>query len=237
MKKIFIKYNPYKLETEIKVDGFELAENSVLLAKSTKGNRIQEWVEELPTILREELNDNDFEVMFHGTILDYEDLSEALTQASELGILTFKLHHQPAKETSDKEDLLENLFNEIKSGPIAELRSDKIIDAFQTAKNKDFNVCVVATMSAGKSTLLNALLGTKLLPAKQEACTAIITRIKDISIKDETPDDLPFRAEIYDQDGNLIETHDTISLGILEKYNFKCLNYNPKNVILANVCI
>ena len=30
MKKIFIKYNPYKLETEVMVDGKKLAQNSKL---------------------------------------------------------------------------------------------------------------------------------------------------------------------------------------------------------------
>ena len=30
MKKVFIKYNPYKLETEVTVDGKKLAQNSKL---------------------------------------------------------------------------------------------------------------------------------------------------------------------------------------------------------------
>lgn len=46
--------------------------------------------------------------------------------------------------------------------------------------SKNFTVAVVATMSAGKSTTLNAMLGAPLLPAKNEACTAIITTIEDI---------------------------------------------------------
>ena len=43
-----------------------------------------------------------------------------------------------------------------------------------------FNVAVVATMSSGKSTILNALLGYDLLPSKNEACTAKLFKIKDI---------------------------------------------------------
>ena len=31
MKKVFIKYNPYKLETEVTVDGKKLAQNSKLV--------------------------------------------------------------------------------------------------------------------------------------------------------------------------------------------------------------
>lgn len=42
-----------------------------------------------------------------------------------------------------------------------------------------YSVAVVATMSAGKSTLLNAMIGRRLLPAGNEACTASVCRIED----------------------------------------------------------
>ena len=57
MKKVFIKYNPYKLETEVTVDGKKLAQNSKLGEKIVPGTRLQEWVEELPRILIDEYND------------------------------------------------------------------------------------------------------------------------------------------------------------------------------------
>ena len=46
MKKVFIKYNPYKLETEITVDGKKLAQNSKLGEMIESGSRLQEWIEE-----------------------------------------------------------------------------------------------------------------------------------------------------------------------------------------------
>lgn len=49
---------------------------------------------------------------------------------------------------------------------------------------KTYSVAVVATMSAGKSTLLNAMIGHRLLPARNEACTASVCRIED---RDELP--------------------------------------------------
>ncbi|MCK3655399.1 hypothetical protein A4G19_06430 [Pasteurellaceae bacterium Macca] len=45
--------------------------------------------------------------------------------------------------------------------------------------NKIFDVVVIATMRAGKSTLINALIGTELLSSANEATTATITRIHD----------------------------------------------------------
>jgi len=213
MKKIFIKYNPYKLETEFTVDEKKLAQNSKIGELIFPGSRLQEWIEDLPHILIEEYNDADFDVVFHGTLLDFEDLTEVFTQAYERGELTAKLNRIPAKETSDKESLIDDIFKEIQDGPFDELRDIEIISAFQHAKSSDFEVCVVATMSAGKSTLINSMLGEKLMPSKQEACTAIITRIKDIEKVD------TWQAEVYNKENHLIETYENLSYATMERLN------------------
>lgn len=213
MKKVFIKYNPYNLETEITVDGKKLAQNSQLGERIFPGSRLQEWVEDLPKILIDEYNDTDFDVVFHGTLLDFEDLTEVFTRAFERRELTAKLDRIPAKETSDKEVLIDEIFKEIQEGPFNELRDAEIISAFQHARSSDFEVCVVATMSAGKSTLINAMLGTKLMPSKQEACTAIITRIKD------TEDYDTWHAEVYGKDNRLVETHMNLTYSTMERLN------------------
>ena len=213
MKKVFIKYNPYKLMTEITVDGSALAQNSKLREKTEQGSRLQEWVEDLPDILIEEYNDIEFDITFHGTLLDYEDLTEVFVQAHEKDErIVVKLERIPAKETSDKEVLIEEVFEEIRKGPFDELRDPEILNAFQHAKSSDFEVCVVATMSAGKSTLINAMLGEKLMPSKQEACTAIITRIKDT-------DSEKWQAEVYDKENCLLETQSDLTLEIMERLN------------------
>lgn len=212
MKKVFIKYNPYKIETEIRVEGKKLAENSILGEKIVPGARLQEWVEELPQILIDEYNDRDFEIIFHGTLLDYEDLAEAFTSAFEEGELEVTLDRQPAKETEDKEVLIEQVFEKIKKGPFDELRDEEVINSFEHARSSEFEVCVVATMSAGKSTLINSMLRTKLMPSKMEACTAIITRIKD--------NDSPgWQAEVYNKENRLIETQKDLTNLTMNRLN------------------
>lgn len=213
MKKVFIKYNPYKLETEITVDGKELAQNSVIRERSEPGNRLQEWVEIMPKLLVDEYNDTEFDILFHGTALDYEDLRETFTQAYNDGVVNVvKIDRKPAKETTDKEALIDKVFEKIKNGPFDDLRSPEVINAFENAKNDDFEVCVVATMSAGKSTLINSMLGTKLMPSKSEACTAIITRIKD-------NDADSWAAEVYDKDERLIECYNDLTLETMTRLN------------------
>lgn len=214
MKKIFIKYNPYKLETELTVDGKELAQNSKIGEWIVPGTRLQEWVEDLPKELIEEYNDTEFDVVFHGTLMDYEDLTEVFSQAYKRGDLTASLDRIPAKETSDKEILIEEVFEEIQRGPFKELQDPEIINAFEHEKSSEFEVCVVATMSSGKSTLINAMLGSKLMPSKQEACTAIITRIKDVENESNR-----WQAEVYNKENQLIEACDNLTYENMSRIN------------------
>jgi len=212
MKKVFIGYNPYKLETTFEVDGDKLAQNSEIGRKAADGSRLQQWVEELPKLLVDECNDKDFDLDFHGTQLDFEDLKSVLESAEEQGKINVKINHIPAKETKDKEALIDKVFKKIQEEPFDELRDQSIINSFNLAKSSDFEVCVVATMSAGKSTLINALLGTKLMPSKQEACTAIITRIKDNDADE-------FRADVYNKDKKLSKSYELLTYPIMERLN------------------
>lgn len=211
MREIFIKYNPYQLVTEITIDGQPLKKNSKL---NFEDRRLQEWVENLPELLFEECSTKEFKIIFHGTIPDYEDMTAMVEDAKNKGI-TIELEHIPAKEVKDKEEAIQEVFDEIQNGPFEELRQPDVIKAFNMAKSSNFEVDVVATMSAGKSTLINSLLQQKLMPAKAEACTATITEIKD-------NDADYFTAKVYDKDGKLIQTHPELDYEMMEQ-----LNSNP----------
>lgn len=221
MKRVFIKYNPYKLETKFTVDGQELAENSILREKIFPGITdesvlLQDWIEELPRILVDEFNDISFEITFNGTIFDYNDLVAVMTEAAQNGEFSATTERIPAKETTDKEKLIDKVVAKITSPDCPfdpeQVRTFKA--NFDKAKDLDFEVCVVATMSAGKSTLINAMLGTKLMPSAAEAYTAIITRIKDVS-----QDNIPFRAEAYNKEGKRIESYDNLNRETMNRLN------------------
>ena len=208
MKEMLIKYNPYRLETTILVDGDAPQQKSKL---NFADRRLQEWIEELPEIIFEEYRTRQFKITFHGTVLDYEDIESMKNEAKKDGF-NIELEHIPAKEVADKENSISEIFDEIQRGPFAELKQPDVVKAFNMAKSSDFEVNVVATMSAGKSTLINSLLRQKLMPAKQEACTATITEIKD------TDGDC-FVAKVYNADGELIQTYPELTFGIMEKLN------------------
>jgi len=66
------------------------------------------------------------------------------------------------------------------------LMENKVFHAdMHEALDHHFEVLVMATMSAGKSTLLNAMLGMDLLPSFNQACTSIVYRLEDHAGMDE----------------------------------------------------
>ncbi len=71
-----------------------------------------------------------------------------------------------------------------------------MFDKLNFSMNKVFPTLVVSTMSSGKSTLINALVGTDLLPSMNRACTARAVAILDNDMKSQ------FGIHAVDRDGN-----------------------------------
>ncbi|PED57379.1 GTPase [Bacillus anthracis] len=190
---ISMKYNPYKVETQLWIDSENLMETTKFGA--FKHDRLQVWVEKLFPMLVEELNEDAFNLEFIGTLPDFEDIEEAKS------LYPFvNLTHIPVEEVEDKFTQLEKLVQMMKDGPFEQLKDEKIEKNFQKALNSEFEIAVIATMSSGKSTLINAILGQELMPSKNEACTAKVTRIKN------NPNIENYSAVAYDSQGEMIKT-------------------------------
>ena len=70
-----------------------------------------------------------------------------------------------------------------------------MLSRFEISNNEIIPVCVLATMSSGKSTFLNAVLGEEILPEKNEACTA-----RALAVLNKPGADVP-KAYICKEDG------------------------------------
>ena len=209
MKKVCIKYNPYLVTTEVTVDGQFPKSNSQLEV----GNlRLQDWIDRLPDILCNEYRDNNFEISFIGTQADYEDVTEAFKSLKKTINVSFNFVKKA--DISDVEKEVKAIFKEIQQGPIAELRDKKIVQTFEKAENTLFDINVVATVSSGKSTLINALLGRRLMPAANRATTATIVRIVDTGI-----DQKDFSGVAFDKSGNIVAKIERVSLSDMKKLN------------------
>lgn len=207
MKTVTIKYNPYLVSTQITIDGKSPKPNSAL---NVGRKRLQEWVEKLPQIILEEYRDSNVSIEFTGMTSDFEDVKTAFEAAESNVSASFKFHK--TKDITDAEKTIDGIFKEIQNGPIPELKSPKISEAFRKAKDSRFEINVIATMSSGKSTLINALLGKQLMPAANEATTATIVKIEDADQDD-------FSAIAYDKSGHVVKDIKVVTLEDMKKLN------------------
>ena len=211
MKEVFIKYNPFTLDTEIEVDGNNYSEKNNF--SFNKKKRLQEWIDNFIKELDDELNYNgSYHIKFHGTKLDYEDINEAIKKLKDREI---QLEHIEAKEMTDRKNEIQNIFYEIQNNSygIEDLKSKDLRKKFEEILNSEFEINVIATMSSGKSTLINSLLSKKILPSSNEACTATITRIKDT-------DNIHFVGRAYSKK-NIMKIHSEkeLSYDTMEEWN------------------
>ncbi len=207
MKNIKIKYNPYIVTTEITVDGNKPKANSSL---NVGNKRLQEWIEKLPDIIIEEYRDNSAVIDFTGSKADFEDIQAVLNATKDK--FKAKANLNKTADISDVEKEIDCIFQDIQNGPVPELRDKLIVEAFQKAKDSKFEINVVATMSSGKSTLINALLGKQLMPAANEATTATIVKIMDTEQE-------KFSAIAYDKSGNIVRKIDDVTLEDMKELN------------------
>ena len=209
MKKVTIVYNPFLLSTSFIVDGKKPGENSSL---DFRKQRLQEWAEKLPKILFEEYCDKNITIEFTGTLDDFMDLKEILNANSlQMSFTEFIHHRTPDVEEVEKQVI--EIYEDINNGPVDALKDSNIEEAFMEAFRSEFSINVVATMSSGKSTLINSLLGTDLLPTGQMATTATIATITA------TPQDF-YSGIAFNADGEELYREKQLSPEIVKEWNF-----------------
>lgn len=217
MNHIAITHNPFLVETEFLINGQAPSESSNITAYSSK--RLQLWVEQIFDDLQALFNGSkDFFIEFTGVESDFNDIKEAADNAIQNGMnVEIEFHSvPPAEELLEKIKSLMNRVSE-ESPKFADYLANSDLKAkqdFEDALNNDFDAYVVATMSSGKSTFINAMLGQDLLPAANEATTATIAHIFD----DKTQGDA-FYGERFDNNGNLIEHNDAVDLATMKAWN------------------
>ncbi|WP_422491606.1 dynamin family protein [Endozoicomonas sp. ALE010] len=216
MNHIYIEHNPFLVETRFLIDGQAPSESSDIAGYSTK--RLQLWVEQIFFKLRDIFNgSSSFYIEFTGVESDYEDLKEAAQKAMNAGMM-IELSWNPVEPTESRLDKIKQLMARVQNTPkfekyLANSGDDAQRD-FLEALNNNFDVYVVATMSSGKSTFINAMLGQDLLPAANEATTATIAHIHD-----DKAQGVVFRGERFNREGDEVERCEAVHLDILRQWN------------------
>lgn len=207
MLKLDIIYNPYLIKTKFLVDNLDIRSDSKL--NEFKEKRIQLWIRELLDILKKEFTFKNLEIRFKGREVDYLDLLNCYESEENI-----KFEHFPIVDSGERLKKLKSLFNKIQKGPYEELKNPKVKEYFNKTFSSEFEIGVVATMSSGKSTLLNAIIGEDLIPSKAQACTAKISKIYDDKSQK------AFSAKVY-SDGKVIKEIDLLGSEELKELNEK----------------
>ena len=219
MAKYIINYNPYKNTVIVEKNDCQLKKNSAI-CKGIDGKRLQTWFDEtnswagIGKVLDLDNNESTCEIVFIGREIDYIDLKDYFTNIykSDKGT-EFLLS---AKNLSSDEDMLarlSNLVTEAKSSKLFPKKQLQEIEQHITKlQTEPFVISVIATMSSGKSTLLNALMHRELLPTGDRATTANVVEIYD-------NDEESISYKTYDKDGNLINESDDADLNTFVDIN------------------
>jgi len=175
--KVILKCNPYTKENKIIINGSEYDKNSIL-QKYTNIN-VYQFGEDFVNDLVNELNSKEIHIEFEGSMYDYEELSSIVKKVNENKEYMITLNAKHKFENLGRRKEIEQLLVQIKESEIKEFKDAKLIEKIQDSLNKKVEVAVIAPMSSGKSTLINALVGDKLMPSQSDACTATIVTISN----------------------------------------------------------
>ena len=214
--KLEITYNPFKNETIFEL--YEGAQKELFNNfNDWNGQRLQRWIHQLfPRLSEVFQGETDFTVIFNGVEADIIDMEEAVANANKHG-MNIRLIPQPSLDSEERLEQMQELMEEAQQNPLfaEKLKNGDVKSNFEDALNRDFDVCVAATMSAGKSTFINGMLGTELLPNANEATTATIAEITN---NDSRPIG-EFEGYRENHSGNILDEKQIVTLEILTDWN------------------
>lgn len=217
-----ISYNPYQMESEFSIDG-ERVPDETQWVEYMVHRRLQGWFfpssdwKGLGDELSNQLNEASVNITFEGREVDYQDLKAYFDEYETTGERTTHFRVIPpevfGKGDQSLKQELNDLVQNLEDSPVPEMHVPEIRAAYENAIDSEFDMAVIATMSSGKSTLINALLGKDLLPARNAATTAKITRISD---RDGAED---FEVSCYNIEEEQITKQQPATPELLEEYN------------------
>ena len=214
-----LTYNPFTKEKKFFVDG---EEDSLDECWGTGNKELSEWCGDFFKKLYARCNE-EMEVNFKGILRDYEFLEDAKdAYEKEDSSVKITLKNGGCADMNEKLGDLKKLFEKMQSDtPFESLKGKEMKDLFDKVVSSEFEMAVVATMSSGKSTLINAMLGRELLPARNEATTATLAKIHDEDGADH------FEGKSYDKDGNELASCNPLTLE-----NMNVLNDNLETSVI-----
>lgn len=253
MQSVDITYNPYKMMTTLKINGFNVNENDDYIHfREFVGNNtpLQTWIEPityknwkgfLSELCVDDTIFDKVEIHFTGRSIDFEDFKRVCVNDNKKRQVPLELEFFLEKELSDEQfaaqiDVVMNTLLSEKFAKLIEERGQnsqvamdyQILEKnYNNTKNREFNIVFAGLYSSGKSTLLNALIRHEILPTAGDTCTSKTCRIKHTETLDGK-----ISLECFDKEGNTV-----VPLEIFES-DEACLNrfweITPLNSLVSN---
>ncbi|MGX2970517.1 dynamin family protein [Ursidibacter sp. B-7004-1] len=197
---IAITYNPFLKD---KVSFIDKSTSIQLEGKFKDYSKLtlQSWVNHIFDDLYNIFKSKKIILEFTALEIDCKDMEEAVKQAD---ARNFSIDYRPniiKKTSSEILSNLEKLLKEMENNPVfsKHIKDNNKIKALQ---ENIFDIYVVANVSAGKSTFINSMLGSQLLPAATKPTTACITEIHHTpSLKQGL-----FEIERINREGEILES-------------------------------
>jgi GTPase Era involved in 16S rRNA processing len=215
MREVVLEYNPVTRACRTMLGGTPIAH---LDQKYGDKGRIQGWIGAYLSELPELVNEDTFGLRFKGTSADFEDVQAEVERVTGNGagltIEVARLDDAPAGlDLQAVHATFASVLERVRAHEVFADAASFIESVEQLLHRNQFRVAVIATMSSGKSTLLNALIGKDLLPSGTQATTAILTYVHDVDGKPDAS------ARCFNADGRLLATHELADRSTLKGIN------------------
>ncbi|WP_139855686.1 dynamin family protein [Aequorivita sinensis] len=217
---INIKYNTYSYGVEVdnflnQGNGFEQSKN--VIRTNHESSRIENWFYNFLEKYQEELNEEEFKINFTSTKYEIDIVNDIVLKFNRDRDLMVELISNEIDKTNlvtDFKEILTKIKNEKPDNRVFQyFEKNDLFSHLDEIDSAEVQIIVAATMSAGKSTLINALLGESLMPSKNEACTAVICKIKDIDGRE------GFSAVVKNNNNTIIRKIDNLDAESLVEIN------------------
>ena len=219
MANIYLEHNPFLETTKCMINGEDVTQKDSLKKCWGDPNKslLQDWVDNFFDTLSNFINERSYDIDFFGLPSDYEDLEDAKNEFCKNNpeySIKIKPVDNDIKSYKRRIKELRELFEHAQQNSLYnEFKMDETKDVFDIALSNEEEIGVVATVSSGKSTLVNAMLHKRILPAKNKATTAVVTKIFNEKSKKE------FTVSANDKDGIFICDNEVATYDIIDKLN------------------
>lgn len=210
--KIELTYNPYTKEKKLVADGKVQTLDNCWSEKE----ELSSWADKFFEAIYSKFHRDSIDFSFTGIERDYEYITDALNKfLLDNPDKNYSIIDSKISDPNDSFAVMKDVFAEIQSSsnPFDQLKTEKIKNQYESAVSNEFEMAVVATVSSGKSTLINSILGCSLMPSANEPLTAKVVRIHDIDGQK------TFRGETFDIDDNLINVIQDLKISDMKKIN------------------